>query len=269
MLEQAVGTARRSESRVAIYTALFSLARAAAANGDYDTARLLDCEALDLQRSQGDHAFMGITLSRYAQTLIRLGLLAEARAALEESFGLQRMVGPNQSFVSLLDPLVELTLAEQDFVRAVQLDGAAEALHAAIGVPRAPARLRGVLENGRAQARNALGAATAEEVWSRGTRLSLEQAVRLGLQPVAIERAISNTRPIAAPADQLSKRELEIVRLVAVGSSNAEIASQLVLSVRTVERHLANIYAKLGAQGRSARALAVTRAIGSGLVTVR
>jgi hypothetical protein len=39
-----------------------------------------------------------------------------------------RMVGRNQSFVSLLDPLVELALAEGDFARAVQLDGAADAL---------------------------------------------------------------------------------------------------------------------------------------------
>src|ERR687885_386265 len=95
-----------------------------------------------LPRAQGDYGFLAITLSRYAQSLVRLGALAEARTALAESFGLHRMVGRNQSFVSLLDPLIELALAEGDLARAVQLDGAAEALHASLGVPRAPARLR-------------------------------------------------------------------------------------------------------------------------------
>src|SRR5205823_4879109 len=50
----------------------------------------------------------------------------------------------------------------------------------------------------------------------------------------------------------LSKRELEVLRLVATGKSNREIASTLVISVHTVARHLQNIYAKLGLSSRSA-----------------
>lgn len=57
-------------------------------------------------------------------------------------------------------------------------------------------------------------------------------------------------------AGELSPREAEVMRLVARGMSNDDIAQQLVLSVRTVERHIANVYDKIGASGRTARAIA-------------
>ena len=57
----------------------------------------------------------------------------------------------------------------------------------------------------------------------------------------------------------LSPRELDILRLAAAGLDNDAIAAELVLSVRTVERHLQNAYAKLGLQGRTARTAAVAR----------
>jgi len=62
---------------------------------------------------------------------------------------------------------------------------------------------------------------------------------------------------VPAPATSgLSAREREVVALVADGCSNEEIAERLVLSVRTVERHLQNVYTKLGVRGPSARAAA-------------
>ena len=57
----------------------------------------------------------------------------------------------------------------------------------------------------------------------------------------------------------LTAREEQVLELVAQGKSNEEIAATLFLSVRTVERHLSNIYAKLRVSGRSARAAAAAR----------
>jgi pimeloyl-ACP methyl ester carboxylesterase/DNA-binding CsgD family transcriptional regulator len=59
--------------------------------------------------------------------------------------------------------------------------------------------------------------------------------------------------------DGLSAREVEILRLAARGLDNDEIASALTLSVRTVERHLSNVYSKLDLHGKSARTAAVAR----------
>jgi DNA-binding NarL/FixJ family response regulator len=55
------------------------------------------------------------------------------------------------------------------------------------------------------------------------------------------------------------------LQLLAAGKSNREIGEQLVLSVRTVERHVANVYQKIGAVGRTARAVATAHALTRGL----
>ena len=67
----------------------------------------------------------------------------------------------------------------------------------------------------------------------------------------------------AGPPDDLTEREVEVLRLIALGHTNAEIAGQLFLSVRTVESHRAHIQQKLG---RATRAELVRYALDHGFV---
>jgi DNA-binding CsgD family transcriptional regulator/pimeloyl-ACP methyl ester carboxylesterase len=68
--------------------------------------------------------------------------------------------------------------------------------------------------------------------------------------------------PSSPGVDGLTPRELEVLRLVGQGETNAEIGRRLGLSVHTVERHAANLYRKIGARGRAdATAYAVRRGI--------
>jgi len=89
-------------------------------------------------------------------------------------------------------------------------------------------------------------------------RIATEALETMGAtRPAWIPRA--EPAPIDDPAG-LSAREREILALIASGLSNDDIARQLVLSIRTIERHVSNIYAKLGADGRHARAIATAYA---------
>ena len=70
------------------------------------------------------------------------------------------------------------------------------------------------------------------------------RAVESFLAGLSVETQVS-------PTDGLSPRELEVLRLLAAGKSNAQIADELVISLNTVNRHVSNIYGKTGAANRA------------------
>ena len=74
------------------------------------------------------------------------------------------------------------------------------------------------------------------------------------------------TAAVPRPSERLTDRELQVLGCVAEGLSNEMIAGRLTISMRTVERHLSNIYEKLGVGGKAARAAATAHAFREGLV---
>jgi DNA-binding NarL/FixJ family response regulator len=62
---------------------------------------------------------------------------------------------------------------------------------------------------------------------------------------------VPQSKVLPALPDGLTAREAEVLRLVAGGRTNREIAAELFLSLPTVQRHIANIYAKIGARNRA------------------
>ena len=69
----------------------------------------------------------------------------------------------------------------------------------------------------------------------------------------------SGPRPRGRRPDGLTGREAEVLRLLAAGKTNSEIAADLVVSVHTVERHLQNAYRKLGVRNRGQAAAYIAR----------
>ena len=80
----------------------------------------------------------------------------------------------------------------------------------------------------------------------------------------ALRRAPPTAKPAAVAVDQLSGRELEVLRLVARGANNAEVAEALYVSERTVKGHVSAIFTKLGVRDRAA---AIVQAYDAGVVT--
>jgi LuxR family maltose regulon positive regulatory protein len=83
-----------------------------------------------------------------------------------------------------------------------------------------------------------------------------DDLVNASLQPVALEK--STRQDFIEP---LSERELAILRLIATGRSNQEIAELLVVAVSTVKSHINNLYSKLGTNRRT-QAIAIARDLG-------
>ena len=83
------------------------------------------------------------------------------------------------------------------------------------------------------------------------------------LDPAVAPRLIARLTKPAAGGDTLTERELDVLRLAARGQTNKQIGAELAISDRTVQNHLANIYAKLGVASRTE---AVTAALQRNLI---
>jgi DNA-binding CsgD family transcriptional regulator len=103
-------------------------------------------------------------------------------------------------------------------------------------------------------ARAALGEPGFEVAQAEGRAMSLRQAVAYALiadESDAEAGAPGRDRVQAAPLGVLTPRELQVLRLVAAGDTSKEIAAALGATVPTINRHIANIYNKIGARGRA------------------
>ena len=108
----------------------------------------------------------------------------------------------------------------------------------------------------------------AESLLAAGDRPGAREQAELVLEvllPLQAGHGIDRARALFAPADAgpLTERQTDVLRLIARGLSNAEIAAQLHLSEHTVHRHIANIYSALDL---SSRAAAAAYAVGRGLI---
>ena len=217
---------------------------------------------------------------------------AERAAGEAERF--LRRVGRSDRFerVAALELLVGASLALDRVDEAEEAAAELEAIAAEVGTP--PLDAAALLARGRVAA--AKGSAEALPALEDAADLFRESGVLYDAAQAELElarflrglgrdeeaeqveqRGRAALRGLGVPVpdptpprnDLLTRREQEVLRLLASGRSNEEIAADLVLSVRTVETHVAHVYAKIGVSGRSARAAATAYALAHGLAEVQ
>lgn len=101
---------------------------------------------------------------------------------------------------------------------------------------------------------HSLGKTRAAELLSEGATLDLGDAAVYARQQIDVARRDPTPRSRQARPGGLSRREIEVLRLVADGRTAGEIATQLFISTRTAEHHIQNIYTKIGVSSRAAAA---------------
>lgn len=198
-------------------------------------------------RQLGDRRGLVRATTGLAKIALEHNRYLEARALLLEAMQLTRDVGDRWSASVILDLMASLCARHNQLQRAVRLFGAADALRAALDVPLAPG-LRDMHQRDLLLTREGVPCEEFAQLWSAGQRLTLEGATQL----FAASPLGSATK--RAPLGVLTAREIEVVRLVADGLTDAEIAERLVVSVRTVHAHLRSIYGKLDVSTRTGAA---------------
>ena len=185
-----------------------------------------------------------------ADALVGLGRLEEAEAALTEFEAAIPRAGLASAALMLARCRANLAVAIGDARRAETAFARAHSLEAQVPMPFEHALLS--LHDGR-RLRAVEDRPAAVAQLERANRLFSELGADPYLQACAKELA---TLQVTAAADRpatllgLSRAELAVARLVATGMTNREVASQLYVSVKTVEYHLRNSYIKLDITSR-------------------
>ncbi|HUG64376.1 MAG TPA: tetratricopeptide repeat protein, partial [Gaiellaceae bacterium] len=262
------------------------LSTTAIQEGDFEAARAASEESLELFRELGDAAGVAYSLGALGFALLGQGSVDEGERVLEESLDAAKAVGNRHHTsralhglglaamrkgdlrvaggrleeaativsehgdrwflgVYCLPALAALHHLEGRPEEAALLLGAAEALRDAIGAPISPS-LADDYESTVAATRSLVDAERFAAAWSRGRRMTPEEALA-----VVREAAPEEPGPEQGGAG-LTGREVEILRLVARGMTDAEVAHALVISRRTVHAHLRSIDRKLDVRTRAA-----------------
>ena len=238
---------------------LHSLGFLATERGEYDRASEFLEESLALERERGNRERVAGALGSLGLVALHQGDVARASALLHESLTLYRALDLTSGIARCLVAFASLAAAQGQQAQAARLLGAVERLRAALGRRVAPAD-QTRWERRLAAARAQVGETAWRAAWAEGRALSLDQAIAItqGIQvPVTIS-AGAPTVPHAAAAPTypagLTAREVEVLRLVAAGLTDAQVAERLYLSPRTVNTHLTSVYNKLGVSTRLAAA---------------
>jgi predicted ATPase/DNA-binding CsgD family transcriptional regulator len=266
-LEESVALQRRRGDKVEIARSLLTLAMLVRGRGEPDAALPFAREALTLAEETGNRYGSMVALSQLAPIARAQGDLDTARRYVRELLDLAADSDYPMQILSALSEASANADAAGRPRQAVRLLAAAEALRESMGLAQ-HASMQQQKEQELEALRDRTGSDAFAAEWAAGTAMSQDEALAYALAEAEItiaappigrpagqegvrDPAEKSAAPAAAePLARLTKRQVEILKLLAAGESNEAIAGRLVISERTVEHHITNIYNKIGASGR-------------------
>jgi len=236
--------------------ALGALGEISLYQGDMTMARSLLEESVALLQAQEGQVSKAWSLFHLARLSALEGDVTTARALYEECLAIARKV----SFINkpyYLEGLADVVATQGEPTWAARLWGTAEALRDTMGTIIPPI-YRTDYEHAVAAAQAQLGEKAFAAAWAEGRVMTPEQAL-VARSPVTLPAPspaeLPSTSPTKSPVvypNDLTAREVEVLRFLAQGLTDAQIAEQLVISSRTVNNHLTSIYSKIQVSSRSA-----------------
>jgi predicted ATPase/DNA-binding CsgD family transcriptional regulator len=261
---------------------LANLGKVAYITGAYAEARRLFDESLRIRQAMGDRRGVAVCFNRLGETAVALGAYEEASERYNQSLPLFRAIGDQWGSAATLINLGHLALTQGH--TATALPPLHEALRLALELESLPQvvtllatcapliRARGdrswaealdqvlaaastTLEAYQGQAHHLLAWISDEGTAASSAPSGESPSAPAVLLPPQRSAQADPRAPRPAPASypaELTAREVEVLRLVAQGLTDAQVADQLIISRRTVSTHLSAIYGKLQVNSRSA-----------------
>jgi predicted ATPase/class 3 adenylate cyclase/DNA-binding CsgD family transcriptional regulator len=250
LLDESFALSRELGDKESIANCLSLSGMLALDEGDTASARSLNEQALALFKEMKQQHGTALSLYALAQVATAQEDYTRSQALYEQGVGVARKSGDKRTIPSGLEGLAAAIAAQGNHAWAAHLWGAAEALREAIGVPLPPVE-RAPYHRTVAAARTQFGEKAFATAWAEGRTMSPEQALATqGQVALPIPGELSSSPPTYP--DGLTTWEVEVLRVVAQGLTNEQVAERLVISPRTVDTHLTSIYSKIGVSSRSA-----------------
>jgi predicted ATPase/DNA-binding CsgD family transcriptional regulator len=259
-LEEALALCREAGNKWGLARALSLLGRQALEQSEVDRAHALLTECSLLNQELGNRRHTAWSLFLLASAVVLQGDMAQARTLYEQSLASATALGRWRLIASCLQGLAVALAAQGRLLAAARLWGAAETI-LQNSITTLPRVLRTRAERAQTTARAQLGDKVFAQALAEGRTMTAEQ-ILAAQEAAALPPAQAANQPSAAPVlltrksltapDQLTPRELDVLRLLAQGLTSSQMAERLVIGLVTVNSHVRSIYSKLGVSSRSA-----------------
>jgi predicted ATPase/DNA-binding CsgD family transcriptional regulator len=259
LLQEAIGLCQQVGYKWGLAHALGFLGQLTLEQGDLVEACALLTESLRLKQETGNRHSVAWSVFQLANAVVLQGDIAQARPLYEQSLTMAMALGHRGLMAACLQGLAVALTAQAHPLAAARLWGVA-ATTLQNSVTTFPWVLRVRAARAQARARAQLGDKAFAQALAEGRTMTAQQALAClsAISPKEPHLSMPSsptapTRPAPSPAG-LTTREMEVLRLVAQGLTDAQVAERLVISHRTVTTHLSSIYNKLGINSRAAAA---------------